>query len=580
MSRDATTSFAHTLVDEWARAGITHAVVAPGSRSTPLALALAAEPRIAVHVLFDERSAGGFALGIGRATGRPAVLVCTSGTAAALFHGAVLEAHHGRVPLVVCTADRPPELRDVGAGQTIEQARLYGAAVRWAHDPGPPDDRPDVGDVWRHLAARAVASASGPPAGPVHLNLPFREPLVPTGESLVPAPGRAGGAPFVSVQSAPRVLDDASVESLARQVRSHPRGVIVAGWGAAVEPETAERFATAAGWPILADPLSGLRSGPSAISTYDAFLRDGASARHFEPEAVVRLGAAPTSKSLGAWLDRDIATWLVDPDDAWLDPSRATTTRIVADAEPLLAAIADVLEHDGAPNRGWLDEWCTVEGAARRALDEVCDGDPDPFEGRIARDVVATVPDGTTVVVASSMPVRDLESFAAPRTGVRFVANRGVNGIDGFVGTALGVASASEHRPVVALVGDLCFLHDQNALVRCVERGIDVTFVVVDNDGGGIFSFLPQSDDERVDVDDFRTLFATPHGVDIARIAALHDVPCVEVEKANAFAPTLEEAIRAGGVQIVLVRTDRDDNVARHRAVWSAVADAATSARP
>ena len=574
MNRDVTTSFTRTLVDEWARNGVSHAVIAPGSRSTPLALALAADARIDVHVLVDERSAGGFAVGIGRASGAPAVLVCTSGTAAALFHAAVLEAHHGRVPLVVCTADRPPELRDVGAGQTIDQTRLFGDAVRWSHDPGPPDDRPGAGDGWRHLAARAVAHAIGPPAGPVHLNLAFREPLVPTGEPLVDAPGRAGGAPFVSAIAARRSLDPASVESLAQIMRAHPRGVLVAGWGAGVDPATATRFAAAAGWPILADPLSNLRCGPHAVSTYDAVVREPTNAGHLEPELVVRVGAPPTGKALNGWLDRDVPTVLIDPDDVWLDPDRRATTRIAADAGALLDAVALVLEERPHPDRAWLDGWQHVEATARRALDEACDADPDPFEGRVARDVVAAVPDDTTLVIASSMPVRDVESFAQPRAGVRFLANRGVNGIDGFVGTVLGVATGDGSRPVVALLGDLCFLHDQNALIGAAARNIDVVLVVVDNDGGGIFSFLPHATSPSVGDDDFVALFATPHGVDLARVAAVHRIPCAEIEKASELPAAVTDALRAGGVRMVLVRTDRDDNVARHRAAWSAVADA------
>ena len=581
MSRDASTSFARTLVDEWARNGVAHAVVAPGSRSTPLALALAAEERVRVHVLVDERSAGGFAVGIGRATRRPAVLLCTSGSAAALFHGAVLEAHHGRVPLLVCTADRPPELHDVGAGQTVDQAHLYGDAVRWSQDPGPPEDRPRAGDTWRHLAARAVAHAVGPPAGPVHLNLAFREPLVPTGAPLVDAPGRERGAPFVTTIPPQRVVDVAAVDAFAAAVRSRPHGIVVAGWGADVDPATAERFALASGWPILADPLSGLRAGTCAISTYDAVLRGGDAVPQLVPDAVLRVGAPPTSKPLGTWLSRDVPTWLVDPDDVWLDPHRSATTRVLGDAEPFLRAVIDALRGDEARDVTWIDAWRAVDGAARRAIDDACDAGPDPFEGRVARDLAAAVPDGSTVVVASSMPVRDLESFAGPRTGVRFLANRGVNGIDGFVGTVLGIAAAGGRGPVVALLGDLCFVHDQNALLGSVERGDDVVLVVVDNDGGGIFSFLPQASD-TVDADDFLTLFATPHGIDLTQIAATHGVPCTEIEKAGAFVPALAHAIRAGGVQMLLVRTERGDNAARHAAIWSAVAAAVatTSARP
>jgi 2-succinyl-5-enolpyruvyl-6-hydroxy-3-cyclohexene-1-carboxylate synthase len=408
----------------------------------------------------------------------------------------------------------------------------------------------------------------------VHLNLPFREPLVPTGEPLVEAPGRADGAPFVSAIGAHRRPDDASVDALARSVRAHPRSVLVAGWGAGVDPVTATSFAEAAGWPILADPLSNLRCGPFAVSTYDAVAREPENLRHLEPEMVVRVGAPPTSKALGGWLERDVPTVLVDPDDAWLDPPRRATTRITADAGPLFDAVAAVLARGPAPDQAWLDGWRQLEDTARRVLDEACDADPDPFEGRVARDVVAAVPDGTTVVVASSMPVRDVESFAQPRSGVRFLANRGVNGIDAFVGTVLGAATGDEARPVVALLGDLCFLHDRNALLGAAARGVDAVLVVIDNDGGGIFSFLPQAGALSVDDDDFVALFATPHGVDLAQVAGIHGIPCAEIEKASELATAVTDAIRGGGVRVVLVRTDRDDNVARHRAVWSAVADA------
>jgi 2-succinyl-5-enolpyruvyl-6-hydroxy-3-cyclohexene-1-carboxylate synthase len=574
LTRDVTTSFARTLVDEWMRAGISDAVIAPGSRSTPLALALALDERCRVHVHIDERSAGGFALGLGRASGRPPVLVCTSGTAAALFHAAVLEAHHGRVPLLVCTADRPPELHDVGAGQTVEQRALYGGALRWAHDPGPPDDAPGAVEHWRHLAARAAAAATGPPAGPVHLNLPFREPLVPSGAPLVDAPGRDDGAPWVATHRAGRPPSAALVADLAAFVRGHRRGVIVAGWGADATPATVTRFAAAAGWPILADPVSGLRTGPDAVSTYDAILRAPGNASRLRPAAAIRLGAPPTSKVLNGWLAAGVPSWLVDPDDVWLDPERSAATRAVCDADALLDGVTRDLEQTALEPCDWRATWTGLERRARLALDDACDASPDLFEGRVARDVVACLPDGASIVVASSMPVRDVEAFAAPRDGLEFVANRGVNGIDGFVSTVLGVASARHGAPVIGLLGDLCLLHDVNGLVGANRRDLDATLVVVDNDGGGIFSFLPQARSDDVSDADFELLFGTPHGVDIAALAASLDVPCVSVHCADELVETIRSALDAGGVRIVLVRTERSANVVRHTAVWEAVSSA------
>src|SRR4051794_2637806 len=300
MSGDATTAFARTLVDEWARQGVTDACLAPGSRSAPLALALAADGRLRVHVHLDERSAAFFALGLARASGRPAVVLCTSGTAGANFHPAVLEAHHGRVPLIVCTADRPPELRDTGAGQTVDQVKLFGNAVRWFHEAEVPSDRDGAGAAWRALASRAVADASGSPAGPVHLNLPFREPLVPTGEELVDAPGRSDDRPWTATAPGVRAPSVEMLDALAHLIADRPRGLVIAGWGAGVRATTALRFAEVAGWPVLADPLSNLRV-PGTVATYDPLLRVAGFADGHRPDVVLRIGGPAPNKPLVEW---------------------------------------------------------------------------------------------------------------------------------------------------------------------------------------------------------------------------------------------------------------------------------------
>src|SRR4051812_33070152 len=566
MSRDATTAFARALVDEWARHGVTDACVAPGSRSAPLALALAGDERIRVHVHLDERSASFFALGLARATGRPALVLCTSGTAGANFHPAVLEAHHGRVPLIVCTADRPPELRDTGAGQTVDQIKLFGDAVRWFHEAEVPSDRDGAGAAWRALASRSVAEATGSPAGPVHLNLPFREPLVPTGEELVDAPGRSDDRPWTASAPGVRAPSVEMLDALAHLVADRPRGLIVAGWGAGVRPSTVLRFAEVAGWPVLADPLSNLRV-QGTIAAYDPLLRVPGFADGHAPDVVLRIGGPTTNKPLVQWLDASVDQVLVDPDGAWLDPAHAVSGRMVADPELLLGALADAV--DVMVDEAWVRTWTDADVAARAAIDALVDGWGEPFEGRIARDVVRATPTEGSLVVASSMPVRDVESFASTRDQVTFHANRGVNGIDGFVSTALGIAAASD-GPTVALVGDLCFLHDSNGLLGAVDRGVDATFVVVDNGGGGIFSFLPQADLP----DHFETLFGTPQPVDLGALAAVHGIPVTEVGAAAELEPALAAAVEGGGVQVVRVRTDRDANVTRHREVWAAVAEA------
>ena len=564
---DLNAALARTLVDEWARGGVTVAAISPGSRSTPLALALAADRRVAVHVFLDERSASFFALGAAKASGRPAVVLCTSGTAAAELHAAVLEAFHARVALIVCTADRPPELRDTGAGQAVDQLKLYGDAVRWFAEVGAPSEADASGPYWRSVASRSVAAASGPPAGPVHLNLAFREPLLPTGAEVSLPPGRTDGAPWVASTARRPPPDQVDVDRLAFLVAAETRGAIVVGWGAGVDPEAVERFSAAARWPVLADPLSGARQGPNAISAYDALLRSPAVATSLRPDIVVRLGAPLTGKAGAFWLDGSVRQILVDPDGAWLDPSRASAERIVADPSGLLDAV--VARGPARSQSFWLTAWLQAEAAARRGLDRLLDSRVEPFEGRVARDVVAGLPAGATLVVGSSMPVRDVESFARPRTGVRFLANRGVNGIDGFVSTVLGAAFATDDGPVVALCGDLTFLHDAGGLLGAARRRVDATFVVLDNDGGGIFNFLPQAGAGLAD--HFEILFGTPQGVDLARLAAVHGVGTEHVTKADELMPAVDRATGAGGVRLVIVSTDRVDNVARHRQAWEAV---------
>ncbi len=568
MTTDAATGFALALVDEWVRAGVVVVAVAPGSRSTPLVLALADDGRVRVEVFLDERSAGAFAVGAAKASRRPAAVVTTSGSAAALLHGAVIEAHHSRAPLLVCTADRPPELRDTGASQAIDQVKLFGDAVRWFVEVGVPEDRPGVGAYWRSVASRAVAEAVGPPSGPVHLNLAFREPLVPSGVA-VDAPGRAGGAPWTACTSGPPTprLDD--VERLARMVAGARRGLVVAGWGTSADPASVERFAAATGWPVLADAVSGLRTGPHAISTYDALLRHRPFAAGHQPDLVLCLGAAPTGRVTTTWLHGAFDHVLVDPDRAWLDPGRDATEQIVADPSVLLDAVTDMLGGKKACGPGWSAGWQAAEWAARTAIDDLVDSWALPFEGRIARDVAGCLDDGSTLVVGSSMPVRDLESFARPRRGLRMVANRGASGIDGFTSTVLGVAAVSR-GPVVALAGDLTFLHDMGGLLGANRRSIDATLVVVDNDGGGIFSFLPQAGI----TEQFERLFATPHGTDLTEVAGAFGVPANRVTAAAELVPAVRDSLAAGGLRVVVVTTDRADNVARHADVWAAVAAA------
>jgi 2-succinyl-5-enolpyruvyl-6-hydroxy-3-cyclohexene-1-carboxylate synthase len=552
---------AATLVDELARGGVRHACISPGARSGPLAAALLAHPHVAIHVVLDERSAAFTALGIAKATLLPVAIVTTSGTAAANLHPAVVEAHHARVPLIAVTADRPPELRDTGASQAIEQTRLFSESVRWFADVEP--EASSAAAYLRSLGARACIVACGSPPGPVHLNVPLREPLTADPASLRPLAGRADGAAWTSPGRSIRSATEDEIDRLGRDIDGAARGVIVAGPGSGGAASVLA-FARAVAWPVLAEPTSGLRTAPPALSTYDALLRYEPFARSHEPDFVVRVGAAPISKALLSWLSPDVPQVLVDPDAGWPDPSRAARRHVAADPGALFARL--LARGRSQLSSGWLRSWANGERRARAAIDDVLDAYAQPSEPRTARDLSRDLPDGTTLVAASSMPVRDLDSFMPVRAGVRVVANRGANGIDGFVSTVIGVAVAGG-APVVALAGDLSMLHDRNGLLRARAGDINAVFVVIDNDGGGIFSFLPQADVSE----GFEELFATPQRTDFAALATEHGCGYECVDAASELVPTTNSALAAGGVHLVEVRTDRNANVALHHDLWDAV---------
>lgn len=564
---NAQATFAATLVDEWARAGVTDAVVAPGSRSTPMLVALD-RSAIRVHVVLDERSAGFVALGLGKASGRPAVVVTTSGTAAVEVHPAVVEAHHAGVPLIVVTADRPAELHGVGAPQTVEQDGLFGAAVRWTASPGVPDRA--VADTWRSLAARAVAEALG--GGPVHLNLAFREPLL--GDVVDMPPGRPDGRPWHGV--AQHGVAQHGVAQPQEAVRSFElpaveRGIIVAGAGIS-DPAAVHSLAARLGWPVLADPLSGCRTpGPLTVAAADALLRTDVVAG-WRPEVVLRLGRSWASKVMGQWLARlGVPQVLVG---GWDDPDRVATTVVGADPGAWCRALSERAV-SGVGKGAWAAAWRAAEEAAQAALGQVLASHSlsRATEPGVARTLASCLPDGTTMFASSSMPIRDVEWYGAARRGLRVLANRGANGIDGVVSTAIGVALSGER--VVALVGDLAFLYDAGALLWARERRIALTLVVVDNDGGGIFSFLPQA--AAVDGSSFERLWGTPHGVDLTAVASAYGVPAVRVDRADEVAPAVLDAVEAEFLRLVIVRTDRAANVMVHEELHAAVGKAIAS---
>jgi 2-succinyl-5-enolpyruvyl-6-hydroxy-3-cyclohexene-1-carboxylate synthase len=568
---DVQATFAATLVDEWVRCGLRHAVVCPGSRSTPLALALSERPEVALQVHHDERSGAFLALGLGLATGQPAVVLTTSGTAAAELHAAVVEADLAGVPLLACTADRPPELRDVGAPQAIDQVHLFGGAVRWFGDPGVPDAA--SAPRWRAFAGRAHAATRGTRPGPVHLNLPFREPLVGAAGPLPPA---RGDGPWVATATAagPAATATTGVDvSGVLGALAGRRGVIVAG-AAALDAAALHGLADALGWPVLAEPRSpAWVPAATGVVHLDAILRSRRAAEELRPEVILRVGAPGSSRVVNEWLAASGAGEVVVGAPGWSDP--AATAAMVVDGPPagLLAALRSGVPGP-APGR-WLQRWRAASDAAADAVALALARESTANEPAIARDVVAALPDGGRLVVASSMPIRDVERYASPRHGLTVVANRGANGIDGTVSTAIGYALGSA-APTVLLIGDIAFLHDSNGLLGAAGRGIDLVCVVVDNDGGGIFSFLPQA--RAVPTERFEALFGTPHGLDLVAVAAAFGVDARALGRDDDAGAAVREATAKGGVHVLVARTDRAANVGIHGRIDGAVAAAVDTA--
>ncbi len=556
------------FVDELARCGVREACTSPGSRSSPIVLALVRDGRLSCFSHIDERCGGFFAVGAAKAACRPVAVAVTSGTAAANLAPAVIEAHEARVPLVVLTADRPPELREVGAGQTIDQLKLYGAAAKWFFEVGTHDATPERMRWMRMLACRAVwTSLEGRP-GPVHLNFALREPLVPPADlGPDPLPGRTGGRPWL-LRSTPGQDTAAAGRALAVVARDAHRPVVVAG---RAEPSL-EAIAPACerlGWPLLADPLSGARRGGAAVAHYDLLLRSAAFTAAQRPDLVVRCGDLPTSKPLRAWLDglgSDVTQLAFDPQCSWHDPSGALHAVLSVDASATLAATA---EHAPVANPSWLGAWREADARAASAIDGVL-GD-ELSEPRVARELGACLPASATLFVASSMPVRDVETYVAARPDApRVLCNRGANGIDGTVSSAFGAAAVSD-GPVVLLVGDVALAYDIGGLLAARRSGLSLTIVLLNNDGGGIFEFLPVAGER----DAFEEHVATPHGLDFAHAAALYGCAHERVATVAQLREALARAVGSAPTTILEVRTERAANLALHRALAAAATPAA-----
>ncbi len=561
------------FADALAGAGVEHVCLCPGSRSTPLALTFARHPRIKVWTHLDERSCAYFALGMAKAwPPRPVAVLCSSGTAAVNFAPAVVEASHSRVPLIVLTADRPPELRDLGANQTIDQLRLYGGAARWFVEMPLPEASETMLRYVRTVAARAVATALGGRPGPVHLNFPFREPLLPN--ATPPEAPAAPPAPSIEPAVAePRAED---VASLARELEAARCALVVVG--PQPDPELLvplEALTRSLDLPVLVDALSQLRAGMAgAIGSYDSFLRDARTAAALEPDVILRFGGVPTSKPLQTYLQRHVRARqvLVSPDGSVDDPD--LTAHAVIHAEPRRICERLIAALDDARLRAvgdWQSRWWDLEQRTRDVLAGQLDGEATVSEPGAFWRLAALLPAAAALFAGISMPVRDLDSFypRQPSRHVRFYANRGASGIDGVVSTALGVAALSE-GPTVLVIGDLSFYHDMNGLIAARRFGLSATIILLNNDGGGIFSFLSQNDDQE----HFEALFGTPHGLDFRPVAALYGLGWQTVETPRQYDEALAASLTAPGVQVIEVKTDRAANLKLHQRIWQAVAAA------
>lgn len=565
------------LVDALVGAGVRDVCIAPGARSTPLTLVCAYDRRLRAWSHLDERSAAFFALGLAKATRRPAVLVCTSGTAAANFYPAVIEARYAHVPLIVLTADRPPELRECGAFQAIDQLALYGRHAKWFCEVG------DAGAglaYFRALGSRAAALAAAAPAGAVHLNLPFREPLVPDDAADLLPDEKPVASVAPRLDGGRRTLDPPAIATLAAELGAARRGVIVCGPLDATAAERAAIGALAAhlGWPLLADVTAQLRDGghdrTALVPAYDALLRDPALATRFAPDLVLRIGTLPISKALLAWLNaQSVPQIVIDPEAEWPDPLHRATAIVHAAPAPLCEALAAQLLAP-ARDRRWLEAWRTADRRARAAVAQRLAAIDAPFEGHVVATLAERLPDGATLVVGNSMATRDLDTFwPGSERRVRILCNRGTNGIDGFVSTALGIAAASR-GPTLALTGDLGFLHDLGGLLAAARHGVRAVFVVCNNDGGGIFSYLPQADGSAV----FEEFFRTPHHLDLRGGVEMYGCGFTRARSRADFAAALDAALASSRSEVIEVPIDLAHSVARHREIWGAAAAAARTA--
>ncbi|WP_226677654.1 2-succinyl-5-enolpyruvyl-6-hydroxy-3-cyclohexene-1-carboxylic-acid synthase [Mesobacillus jeotgali] len=567
--QEGLTAYIAAFVAELSKSGVEDVVISPGSRSTPMALVMAEHPDLRIHIQVDERSASFFALGIAKATRKPVALLCTSGTAAANYYPAVIEASISRVPLIVLTADRPHELRDVGAPQAIDQIHLYGKNVKWFVEMAPPEKTEDMIRYARTVCGRAAATASSYPQGPVHLNFPFREPLIPImDENMFELPERAGG--YVEIETGHLSLSDQTFAAISEDIASYTNGVIVCGQLDNSE-FTGEVIALAEKlqFPVIADPLSQLRSGEHdgqhIIDAYDAFLRNEDAKEALKPDVIIRFGAMPISKALTIFIkeNRTARQFVVDSGAGWREPTMSASEMLYCDEALFCKKISEAAAPAGKSD--YLQKWLTINELAKEQLSAISQVE-NLSEGKLFQQLTEMLPEGSTLFVGNSMPIRDLDSFfLLNKKNIKVMANRGANGIDGIVSTALGVASVSQ--PCYLVLGDLTFYHDLNGLLASKLYNIDINILLINNNGGGIFSFLPQAKEPK----HFEKLFGTPLDLDFSHVVEMYNGKYDLIKDWEQFSETFAKNQEVGGLKVMEIRTTRDSNLKEHRDLWNSV---------
>jgi 2-succinyl-5-enolpyruvyl-6-hydroxy-3-cyclohexene-1-carboxylate synthase len=569
-NQEALTAYTAAFVNELVQTGVCDVVVSPGSRSTPMAMMLAEHPNMKVHILVDERSAGFFALGMAKSIKRPVALLCTSGTAGANYYPAVIEASYSRIPLIVLTADRPHELREVGAPQAIDQLHLYGHHVKSFFEMPIPEKEKSVIRHARMTCARAVSTACNHPMGPVHMNFPFREPLIPQldNEELFKHDER--NEKYVHIETGNWTLKNSQFKTLSTKLVKNRNGIIICG------PMDEEGFeeaiielANKLNYPILADPLSQLRSGVHdgqyIIDCYDNFLRNEEAKKFLKPEIILRFGAMPVSKALSNYLkeNHNAIHIVVDGGSGWRDPAALATEMVFCD-ETLFCESVSKIVHDELENKN-RSKWLAINEIAKEQMLTVKDLN-DMDEGKLFAIIADIMPSNSTLFVGNSMPIRDLDSFFYfNNKSIKVMANRGANGIDGIVSSAIGAAVYS--KPLYLILGDLTFYHDLNGLLASKLLNIDITIIVINNNGGGIFSFLPQANHPK----NFELLFGTPLDIDFQHVVKMYGGSYTKAENWDEFHSSWSHLKREKGLKVIEVPTNREKNVIEHRNLWNSV---------